>query len=63
MMNLNLMNNKERINYLEHELEIMEKLHAKKEVIDLYQQELRYEKMSSKEYEQKEIIEMKKLSR
>lgn len=48
------MDNKERIDYLEHELEIMEKLHTKKEVIDLYQQELRYERMSSKEYEQKE---------
>lgn len=62
-MNLNLMDNKERINYLEHELKIMEKLNAKKEVIDLYQQELRYEKMSSKEYEQKEILGMKKFSR
>lgn len=58
MINLNLMDNKERIDYLEHELEIMEKLHTKKEVIDLYQQELRYERMSSKEYEQKEILDM-----
>lgn len=62
-MNLNGMSNKEKINYLEHELKIMEKLNAKKEIIDLYRQELRYERMSSKEYEQKEILGMQHHSR
>lgn len=62
-MNLNGMSNKEKINYLEHELKIMEKLNAKKEIIDLYQQELRYERMSSKEYEQKETLGIQQHSR
>lgn len=55
MKDLNKMTNKERILFWENELKIMEKMKAKPEILDGIRKELAYERMSSKEYEEKEL--------
>lgn len=55
MKDLNKMTNKERILFWENKLKVMEKMKAKPEILDRIRKELAYERMSSKEYEEKEL--------